>query len=109
VTDPDPADVETAESPVAKPSRQCRHLLPVRGGTLGCTAPAGHPTRIHYDEDFPLPDGRVAAWECKDDSRPDGVPSACQTFVGYHDTTTGVTTDPYADKPRTASGHAGDN
>jgi hypothetical protein len=71
VTDPDPADVETAESPVAKPSRQCRHLLPVRGGTLGCTAPAGHPTRIHYDEDFPLPDGRVAAWECKDDSRPD--------------------------------------
>jgi hypothetical protein len=98
-TGQDPADLPTAESPAARPSRQCRHLLPIRGGTLGCTAPAGHPTRVHYDSDFPLPDGKVAAWECRDDSRTDGVPSACQTFVGYVDTATGETVDPYASRP----------
>jgi hypothetical protein len=102
VTDPPgteeiPAQPATAESEEAKPYRECRHLLPVRGGSLACTAPAGHPTKVHYDQEFTLPDGRLAAWECRCSLDGSGTPSGCRTFVGYHDTETGTTTDPYAE------------
>jgi hypothetical protein len=94
----DPGELPATEEHAEIRPRECRHLLPIRIGTLGCTSPAGHEGRVHVDADYPLPDGKLAAWECRCTlPEPPGTPSGCRSFVGYHDTDTGTTTDPYAE------------
>jgi hypothetical protein len=75
--------VTTTELPMVG-APPCRHLLAVRGGSLACTLPAGHPPGEHADEDLTGEEDRHPSWTCS--CRPavlEASVSVCLTWRGY--------------------------
>lgn len=73
------SELPTAEIPTG--ALLCRHLLAVRGGTLACTLPHGHPDTLHADEDLEDSDGSPVRWSCS--CRPAVGVTVCLTWAGY--------------------------